>query len=60
MNNLIYRASSAEGDFAVKFTVRDDRDRAGREYAALRALHQAGLELAPQAVWLEQGATASR
>jgi thiamine kinase-like enzyme len=53
-NNLLYRANGAEGDFAVKFTVRDDRDRAGREYAALSVLHQAGLRIAPQAIWLDQ------
>jgi thiamine kinase-like enzyme len=54
MNNLICRASGAEGDFAVKWTVRDERDRAGREYAALQALHKAGLSIAPQAVWLDR------
>ncbi|MFL5805891.1 MAG: aminoglycoside phosphotransferase family protein [Roseiflexaceae bacterium] len=53
-NNLLYRATSAEADLAVKFTMRDDRDRAGREYAALSALRQAGLQLAPQAIWLDQ------
>jgi hypothetical protein len=37
-NNLPYRASSPDGDFAVKFTIRDRRDRAGREYGALLAL----------------------
>jgi Phosphotransferase enzyme family len=53
-NNLLYRATGAGGDFAVKFTVRDERDRAGREYAALSALVQAGLSVAPQAIWLDQ------
>src|SRR5262249_38696060 len=53
-NNLLYRASSQHGDFAVKFTIRDDRDRAGSEYRALLALQQAGLDVAPRPVLLEQ------
>jgi aminoglycoside phosphotransferase (APT) family kinase protein len=53
-NNLLYRATSPSDDLAIKFTVRDDRDRAGREFAALSALHRAGLHIAPQAVWLDQ------
>ncbi len=50
-NNLLYRATRGEEDYAIKFTVRDSRNRAGREYAALRALEQAGLNIAPRAVW---------
>lgn len=53
-NNLLYRATGDAGDYAVKFTLRDDRDRAGREFAALRALQQAGLDIAPQPVWLDR------
>lgn len=53
-NNLLYRATGASGDFAVKFTVRDDRDRAGREYTALSALRQAGLSVAPEPIRLER------
>lgn len=53
-NNLLYRATSQAGDFAVKFTLRDERDRAGREYAALSALGQAGLRVAPKPVWLDR------
>lgn len=53
-NNLLYRASSELGDFAIKFTVRDERDRAGREYGALRALEEAGTTVAPRAVLLER------
>ncbi len=37
-NGLVYRATGAEGDVAVKFTQRDARDRASREYHALQAL----------------------
>jgi aminoglycoside phosphotransferase (APT) family kinase protein len=53
-NNLLHRATGEDGDYAVKFTVRDDRDRAGREYAALSALRQAGLSVAPEPIWLER------
>jgi aminoglycoside phosphotransferase (APT) family kinase protein len=53
-NNLLYRATSAAADYAVKFTVRDGRDRAGREYAALSLLEQAGLQIAPRAIALER------
>jgi aminoglycoside phosphotransferase (APT) family kinase protein len=53
-NNLLYRAKSQHGDFAVKFTIRDDRDRAGSEYRALLALQRAGLDVAPRPVLLDQ------
>ncbi len=53
-NNLIYRATSAAHDLAIKWTIRDARDRAGREYAALAALREAGLDLAPAPLWLER------
>jgi aminoglycoside phosphotransferase (APT) family kinase protein len=35
--------------------MRDDRDRAGREYNALRALDEAGLDIAPRALLLDRG-----
>jgi aminoglycoside phosphotransferase (APT) family kinase protein len=53
-NNLLYRVSSEAGDYAVKFMLRDARDRAGREAAALQVLHQAGLQIAPRLVLLER------
>lgn len=53
-NNLLYRATSAHGDYAIKFTIRDERDRAGREYAALQVIEQTGMVLAPRAIWLNQ------
>lgn len=49
-NNLLYRATNNSGDYAIKFTVRDERNRAGREFAALTALQTAGLTIAPQAI----------
>ena len=53
-NGLVYRASSPIADLAVKFTMRDERDRAGREYRALQVLQQAALNIAPQAVLLDR------
>jgi thiamine kinase-like enzyme len=53
-NNLLYRATSAVYDLAIKFTIRDFRNRAGREYDALLALQQAGLAIAPQPLWLDR------
>ncbi len=53
-NNLLYRVTSDAGDFAVKFTLADGRDRAGREFAALSLLQQAGLDIAPRPVWLDR------
>jgi hypothetical protein len=51
-NNLLYRATGRLGDYAIKFAVRDERDRAGREHAALSAIAQAGADFAPRAVLL--------
>jgi len=41
-------------DLAIKVTIRDQRDRAGREYAALLALQSAGLAIAPEPLWLDR------
>jgi aminoglycoside phosphotransferase (APT) family kinase protein len=46
-NNLLYRATSSLGDWVVKFTIRDKRNRAGREYQALSALKSLRLSIAP-------------
>ncbi|HET8632417.1 MAG TPA: aminoglycoside phosphotransferase family protein [Thermomicrobiales bacterium] len=51
-NNRLYRVTRGRDDLAVKFTIADDRDRAGREYAALMALRGAGLAIAPEPVLL--------
>lgn len=53
-NNLLYRATGDGRDLAVKFTIRDARDRAGREYGALSALQGAGLDIAPRPVLLDR------
>ncbi|MBM3129622.1 MAG: aminoglycoside phosphotransferase family protein [Chloroflexi bacterium] len=49
-NNLLYRATNDAHDLAIKFTRRDARDRAGREYAALLVLQQSRLNIAPAPV----------
>jgi thiamine kinase-like enzyme len=53
-NNLLYRATSDRADLAIKFTIRDARDRAGREFQALLTLQEAGLAIAPQPVLLDR------
>jgi aminoglycoside phosphotransferase (APT) family kinase protein len=53
-NNRLYRASCALGEIVVKFTIRDERDRAGREFGALTALRQAGLKIAPAPLLLDR------
>jgi hypothetical protein len=53
-NNLLCRATYPLGDLSIKFTVRDERDRAGREYGALLALHRAGLSIAPRPILLDR------
>jgi aminoglycoside phosphotransferase (APT) family kinase protein len=53
-NNLLYRATYSLGDLSIKFTLRDERDRAGREYGALLALHQACLPIAPRPILLDR------
>ncbi len=53
-NNLLYRTAHPLGDLSIKFTVRDERDRAGREYGALLALQRASLSVAPRPVLLDR------
>ncbi len=54
VNNLVYRVKHKGYDFACKFTIRDERNRARREFVALRALREEGLEIAPAALWLDE------
>lgn len=55
-NNLLYHARRPGDDLMVKFTIRDERDRAGREYGALLALRRAGLPVAPEPLLLDRDA----
>lgn len=52
MNNRLFRVQGEGGEYAVKFTIRDRRDRAGREWWAMHGLQAAGLAVAPQPVLL--------
>ena len=54
MIGRVFRASGLEGDVAVKFTVRDSRDRAGREWAALTLLAENSDTLAPRPLLLDR------
>jgi hypothetical protein len=64
MNNRLFCArlhgDPLEGDrhadlaLAIKFTLRDDRDRAGREWNTLHALAEAGLAIAPLPILLDR------
>lgn len=51
-NNLLYRVTGKQGDYAIKFTIRDARRRAEREFNALSALD--GFDLAPRPILLDQ------
>jgi thiamine kinase-like enzyme len=52
-NNRLFRARHSRGDFVIKFTIRDDRNRAEREFQALSALEQAELQIAPMPFLLD-------
>ncbi len=51
-NNALYRVETGGQTYAAKLCVADGRRRAAREFGALRLLRAAGLDIAPQPVWL--------
>ena len=53
-NNILYRATNEVHDLAVKFTVRDARNRARREFNALLALESCEPDIAPRPVYLNE------
>lgn len=53
-NNILYRATGHGCDWAVKFTIRDERRRAWREFQALTVLQEAGLSIAPKPILLDE------
>ena len=53
-NNALYRVDVGGQSFACKLCVDDERRRAAREYGALDVLRRAGLDIAPQPVWLDE------
>jgi aminoglycoside phosphotransferase (APT) family kinase protein len=56
-NNALYRVRADGACYACKLCVPDERQRAAREYEALRLLQAAGLDIAPEPLWLDQGPT---
>jgi thiamine kinase-like enzyme len=54
MNNRLFCARGDDLTLAIKFTLSDDRDRAGREWHTLHALAEAGLAIAPQPILLDR------
>lgn len=53
-NNLIFRTTRDADDWAVKFAIRDERDRAWREFSALRLLDSLDLCAAPRPIYFDQ------
>ena len=53
-NNRLFRAVCDVHDLVVKFTIRDDRNRAVREYDSLRVIQDAGLSIAPMPVMCDK------
>lgn len=53
-NNLVYYARNGDVQLAVKFYIDDERDRVGREYAALTLLRERDIPLAPCPKLLER------
>ena len=53
-NNILYHATRDETDLAVKFTIRDTRRRAWREYSAFQAAHEAGVPVLPKPILLDE------
>ena len=56
-NNALYRVESGGEHFACKLCVNDERERAKREFGALRMLEAIGLDVAPQPLWLDASCT---
>lgn len=56
-NNALYRVEVDGQHYACKLCVVDERRRAAREFGALSLLHAAGIEIAPQPLWLDESCT---
>jgi hypothetical protein len=54
MNNALYHVRVDGVELACKLYVPDGRQRARREYRALRLLDEAGVELAPRPLWIDE------
>jgi aminoglycoside phosphotransferase (APT) family kinase protein len=56
-NNALYQISVNQERYACKLCVHDRRRRAAQEYSALCVLQAAGLDLAPQPIYLDESCT---
>ena len=56
-NNALYLVEAGRHAYACKLCVADERQRARREYGALRLLQAAGLDLAPEPLWMDESRT---
>jgi thiamine kinase-like enzyme len=56
-NNALYRVEADGTSYACKLCVPDERHRAAREYDTLRLLRAAGLDIAPEPLWLDESRT---
>ena len=54
VNNAMYQIETGGQRYACKLCVADERKRAAREYGVLRLLQAAGLDIAPEPVWLDE------
>ncbi len=52
-NNLLFRATRDHADLAIKLMIRDDRNRAQREFSALTLLESLGSPVAPRPIFLD-------
>lgn len=53
-NNALYCVEADGQTYACKLCVVDERRRAAREHSALRLLQGAGLDIAPEPLWLDE------
>ena len=56
-NNALYRIETDSAAYVCKLCVPDGRDRAAREFGALRMLQALGLDLGPEPVLLDESCT---
>ena len=56
-NNALFRVEVDDEHFACKLCVDDERQRAKRDFGALRILEAAGLDIAPRPLWLDESCT---
>lgn len=52
-NNLLFRATRDGADLAIKLLIRDERNRAQREFSALTLLESLGSPVAPRPIFLD-------